>query len=128
MSKNILIVDDVAFNRIHLAKQLRFYKGKALMDVLEAATAKEALDTIKETSPNVVITDINLPDATGFELFKRSKNITHNLPFLFVTAFPVKNFAEDLAKLGVSNNYIFTKPLAIETIRNVVYYFLGIEV
>ena len=128
MSKNILIVDDVAFNRIYLAKQLRFYKGQALMDVLEASTAKEAINIIKDTSLNVVISDINLPDTTGFELFKRSKSITHNLPFLFITAFPVKNFAEDLNNLGVTANYIFTKPVDIKTIRNVVYHFLEIVV
>jgi CheY-like chemotaxis protein len=71
----VLIVDDIAENRQYLVGALR----KTKIQVFEAKSGKEAIDLVKSESPDLIITDIIMPEMDGFELCKiiktRYKNI-----------------------------------------------------
>lgn len=59
---NILIVEDEAIVKLHLAKALRIFYS----NVFEANNGHEAREVIKVNKIDVVITDINMPKIDGF--------------------------------------------------------------
>jgi DNA-binding NarL/FixJ family response regulator len=64
----ILIVDDHAVVRSGLR---RLAQSLPDFQVTEAANAAEAMASFKEEAPDLVLLDINLPDASGLELLRR---------------------------------------------------------
>lgn len=79
----ILVIDDdkdqVAILKYHLTQQ-----G---FDVATAFTGKSGLDLLKKEMPNLVLLDIELPDATGFELCEKicDDPETLQIPVIFVS-------------------------------------------
>ncbi len=49
------------------------------------ATGEEALARVRESAPALVILDVGLPDASGFEIFKRLRE-SSDVPVVFLTA------------------------------------------
>jgi signal transduction histidine kinase len=72
----ILVVDDTDASRFAKVAIVR----RAGFRVVEAATAAEALEVARRDKPDLVLLDINLPDASGFEVCRRLKEDTSNLP------------------------------------------------
>ena len=66
----ILNVDDYGPARYSRTRVLR----NAGYDVVEAATGAEALELLKSRQPQLVILDVNLPDANGFDVCRRIKS------------------------------------------------------
>ena len=56
------------------------------MTPVVAHDAKTALDRIRLTSPDLLVTDFRLPDLDGFELLQRAKRLDNNLPVVIMTA------------------------------------------
>lgn len=77
----ILVCEDDALIRLDIAEMLR----EAGYEVLEAATASEALDRLKAEPVDMLITDVGLPDWTGEELAKEARDINAALPVIFAT-------------------------------------------
>jgi PAS domain S-box-containing protein len=67
----ILVVDDEADTRDLLGVAL----GACGAKVLTAATAREALDIAARSKPDVLISDIGMPDEDGFELIRRVREL-----------------------------------------------------
>jgi DNA-binding NarL/FixJ family response regulator len=65
---NILLVDDHALVRAGLKRLLATLPGT---QVLEAANGRDALTAIRQTRPDLVILDLNLPGLGGLELLRR---------------------------------------------------------
>jgi PAS domain S-box-containing protein len=80
----------------------RYATGRVLLaadfDVVSVATGAEALRTLEETRPDLVLLDVNLPDINGIEVCRRIKSnpATSDLPVLQLTASSLS--ARDLAK------------------------------
>ena len=85
MRDTVLVVDDVAINRILLKNILG-----ATYNVIEACDGVEALDIFRNSSemPAVVLLDIAMPNMDGHELLKFMKTnpSTKNIPTVFITA------------------------------------------
>jgi two-component system cell cycle response regulator len=80
----ILIVDDEPMN-------LKLLRGKLKQDyenVLMAANGYEALRIAAETSPDIILLDIMMPEIDGFEVTRRLKanSKTKEIPIILVTA------------------------------------------
>lgn len=74
----IVVVDDSDFSRALIIKMLK----EANFDVVgEAAGAQAALQVIKDKRPNVVITDIVMPEVSGIEL---TESINQNFDDIYV--------------------------------------------
>lgn len=81
MNKILIVEDDEA-----IRTGLKYYLEQESFDVLIAQTGKEALQKINNNLDiAIILLDINLPDANGFDLFKNIKEIK-NFPLIFLTA------------------------------------------
>lgn len=80
--KKILIIEDDDV----IGTGLKYYLDAEDFDVYLAKTAKESLSIISNINDlNIILLDINLPDISGFDLFKKIKEIK-NIPIIFLTA------------------------------------------
>jgi DNA-binding NarL/FixJ family response regulator len=79
----VLIVDDHPVFRDGLAGLLATLPGVEVTGT--AGTAEQALAAIKQTAPDVVLMDINLPDASGVEATRRAAQIAPGTAVLVVT-------------------------------------------
>jgi diguanylate cyclase (GGDEF)-like protein len=92
----ILTVDD---DRVLLAV---LYIGlrNAGYDVIQATSAQQALDAIKDRTPDLAILDISLPGGmSGIELGKRLRDTT-TIPFMFLSSHQGVDVVRDAARNG----------------------------
>jgi len=64
-------------------------------EVTAVGTAAAALEAVKHRRPDVLVSDIGLPDGDGFALLKRVRESNHDLPAVAVTAYASR---QDVAK------------------------------
>jgi two-component system chemotaxis response regulator CheY len=84
MAKKILVVEDSPMTRSLIVSALEEVGDYS---IIEAANGFEALRKLPEVSPDLVITDINMPDINGLEVVrfvKQSENFKH-IPVIIVT-------------------------------------------
>lgn len=67
--QNILIVEHDELN-LKLFQDLTTYMG---LTPLVARTGKQALEVLKQTTPDLTLVDMQLPDMSGFKLIERLK-------------------------------------------------------
>lgn len=94
--KNILVVEDDAYMLKSVVEILR-RKGY----VSQASTnGPDALDLFKNTSFDLVISDIKMPKMSGIELLEKIKQVDSSVPFVIITAFGDVPLAVDAMKKG----------------------------
>src|SRR5262245_50484014 len=102
----VLIVEDNSMNRKLMRDilEIRF-------DVLEAASAEEALQLLSEQHPSRIVMDLQLPGMDGLALTRRLKRdgTTREIPIVAVSAHAMKQNIDEALACGCSA-YI-TKPL-----------------
>jgi two-component system chemotaxis response regulator CheY len=80
----ILIVDDSKAMRMIVRRTLR-QAGFGDHSVIEANNGKEALDNIRQSPPDLVLSDWNMPEMTGIELLDTLRAEGQSVKFGFVT-------------------------------------------
>ena len=113
----VLIVDDSAVDRLLAGGCLR----EADLDVTYAANGREALDQIGESRPDLVVTDMMMPEVDGLELVQELKTSEPTLPVILMTAHGSEETAVTALQAGAAS-YVPKKNLARdleETVRNV---------
>ncbi len=109
MKQKILIVDDVdTIARVYA----RFLEKKGY-NVEIAFNGKEALSTWEEFQPDLVITDIRMPNMSGFELANKLRKLSPDLKIILMTGYA--NEAEVLAQQEDHGFPFFTKPADLQT-------------
>jgi CheY-like chemotaxis protein len=103
----ILIVDDNPTN----TKLLAFILSSRGYDVRTAASADEALSTIAEKKPRLILMDIQLPGMDGLTLTRRLKAdpATSDISIVAATAYAMKGDEERAIAAGC-DGYL-TKPI-----------------
>jgi hypothetical protein len=107
----ILVVDDDENSRIFLERALRS-QGH---DVQSASNGKSALEHAQASPPEMIISDILMPEMNGFELCHRVKTDPRlqTIPFIFYTATFVGQQDEQLA-LSLGASRFLVKPMEPE--------------
>ena len=77
---HIIIVEDDEVIRQELSILLK----NALYQVTEMSQFTHAADTIKKISPDLILLDINLPDASGMDICKKIRR-NSEIPIIFIT-------------------------------------------
>ena len=108
----ILIVED---NEIHL-KLMHFILQVGGHEVLDASSAEQATQILQENTPQVIVTDLELPNMDGMTLTRRLKQTpkTANIPVIAVTAYP-EHFSRRAAQEAGCAAY-FVKPINTRTL------------
>lgn len=116
----VLYIEDNLDN-LTLVKRVLEIEG---YEVLEAKTGQEGLTKALEDKPDIVITDINLPDIDGYEVtdtLKKNKETAH-IPVVAITANVMKKDREHVIKAGC-DGYI-SKPIDVDDLPGQVEHFL----
>ncbi len=77
----ILIVEDEETIRVGL----KYYLEAENFEVIETATATDAILKVQEESVDLILLDINLPDMDGYQVFDQIKKVK-DIPIIFLTA------------------------------------------
>ena len=84
-------------------------------NVLEATDGQKGLEVILSEKPDIVVSDINMPNLTGLELVKALRT-NHpefaEIPFLFLSAYSDREQIIEGLKVG-ADDYL-TKPVDLE--------------
>jgi len=101
-SKTVLVVDDAAEIRDLLADLILRPSG---YHVLTAASGSAGLEVARAQAPDVVISDIKMPDLTGIELTQILKRERPNLPVILITAEGSEAVARQAFRAGAADYY-----------------------
>lgn len=81
-SASILVVDDEEALTDLVASALRF----AGYEVRTADNGFDALRSVKDHAPDLVVLDVNMPELDGFEVCRRLRRDGNTVPVIFLTA------------------------------------------
>jgi CheY-like chemotaxis protein len=114
--KRILIVDDEP----HVVEGLRFLLRGSDRVIETARNGREALERIQQHKPDLLVTDVMMPEMSGLELVGRLRDdrATKDLPIIIVTA---KGQAQDAAVAQeVWGTMVIAKPFDPRKVREIV--------
>lgn len=77
----VLVIDD----DINICELIRLYLEKEDYEVITVYNGKKGLDAFSESTPNMVILDIMLPGADGWQVCREIRKIS-NIPIIMLTA------------------------------------------
>ena len=106
----ILVVDDEAAARGGLEKLLKQEGYRVAL----AENGRVALDLAPDFSPDVVVTDLKMPEMNGVELLTALSNQDPDLPVIVVTAFGDVSSAVEAMRAGAEN--FLTKPIDFDAL------------
>lgn len=107
----IMVIDD---NKVNL-RLLRKILGDADFEVLTLTSAEDAIETLKQIRPLLVLIDLFLPDMDGLTLTRQLKSDPdkRSIPVVAITATYLTG-GERMAKEAGCDGFI-TKPIDIHT-------------
>ncbi len=116
MESDILVVDDSAAIRKILQRVLR-QTGMAIRAIHEAGDGQEALELMKSTSIDLVLTDINMPKMDGIQLLAAIKVAPawRNIPVVMITTEGGETKVSEAVRLGAAG-YV-RKPFTADQIK-----------
>jgi diguanylate cyclase (GGDEF)-like protein len=107
MQKGVVLVVE---NSPATAKLLEIKLKEEGYNVIMSANAMDAMDKLYDFSPDLILSDIMMPEMDGFELLQkiRSETMRGDIPFIFISA---KNSTEDkLRGFELGGDDYMTKP------------------
>jgi len=108
-----LVVDDSPVDR-RLAGRILERNGE--MTSLYANNGVDALAAVAENAPDVLVTDLQMPDMNGLELVKEIRNHYPSTPVVLMTAYGSEEVAVEALQAGAAG-YVPKKNLARDLVR-----------
>ena len=97
----VLIVDDEA-NICSLIRNLVDWEGLNLEYAAERYNGQDALEYIRESKPDIVITDVRMPEMDGLELLKKASSLYRDaISFIIISGYKQFDYAYEAIKHGV---------------------------
>ena len=122
--KRIVYIEDNTANAVLVSKVLRDVDG---LEVVCADSGEEGLRIVRETSPDLVLLDINLPGMGGYEVLKalRGDPRVSSTPVVAMTASASRDDLAAGLKAGF-DDYL-TKPFDLRHFLRLVDTYLGLK-
>ncbi len=111
---HLLVIDDEAGIR----EMLTILFQKAGYRVTAAAGCVEGLAALAASPPDLVMTDLKMPDGSGLDILKKTRESNPDLPVVMITAYSSTKTAVEALKAG-AYDYI-AKPFDVEELKHVV--------
>ena len=108
----ILLVED----ELSLATLLENSIGEYFLEFYTASNGYDGIIKYKQCQPDIVITDIMMPDLTGLDMVKELKKTDPNLLVIILSAFSDKDKLLDAIDVGVMKYFI--KPFDPDELLN----------
>jgi len=105
---NVLLIEDNKINQLVTQKSLM--KMNCNVEIVE--NGSDALAILKNTTFDLILTDINLPDISGFELTKKIKELNIPTPVFAVTAYSYEEIKLQAIESGIDE--VFVKPFKVQ--------------
>jgi DNA-binding NarL/FixJ family response regulator len=113
----ILIVED---HPIVISGLLKLFEESSEISVIGTAqSGKACMDFLRLIQPDVILLDINLPDANGVDLCKSISTSYPNIKVLALTTFMQRDYVNKMMKSGASG-YVLKNSPGEEIIEGVV--------
>ncbi len=100
MSKAVLIIDDSTTMRKIVNRSLR-QAGLEFDTVLEAGDGQEAIDLLANEKPDIILSDINMPNMDGLE-FLKTKAADASIKDIPVVMVTTEGGSEDMVEQSMS--------------------------
>ena len=111
---NILIVDDEQSYR----QLLTLVFESDGHSIRTAANGREAVELVREEAPDVIVSDVRMPDMDGIEMLRAVRETYADLGVVFMTAHASVESAREAFKLGADD--FVTKPFDVEELKLIV--------
>ena len=123
MSKKVLIVEDNELN-MKLFRDLLEAHG---METMQTSDGHSVLGMVRESRPDLIIMDIQLPEISGLEITQmlKSDEDLKSIPVIAVTAFAMKGDEQKIRE-GGCEDYI-SKPISVSGFIETVQKHLGTD-
>ena len=99
MKKRILITDDHTIVRRGVVSLLKEYYP--FPEFIEADSLQSSIQVLNSSKIDLVILDLNLPDANAENLVKKIRTMFFKLPIIVFSMFPKDVMKAPMAKLGI---------------------------
>ena len=114
MNALLLVVEDEPVLRISLVRGLTKLQG---VTAVGAGTIAEALEIIENEPPQLIVSDIDLPDGSGLELISVLDQRSLKIPIIYASAYVAKYRVQIPSR---SNITVLEKPIPLAEIRKMV--------
>ena len=121
MAKILLIDDDPTIQKVFS----QFLTGLGY-EITQANNGKEGMAVLDKTRPDLVITDIMMPEMDGLEILMKLRERHDSVPVIAISggmrALPV-NFLQQAKLFGA--RHVFEKPVPLDVLRNAITELVG---
>lgn len=115
MINSILVVDDSKMSRKLVIRAL---PAEWDATIHQATNGLEALDIIKEKSPDIIFLDLTMPELDGFGVLAALQEQDNQVPIIVISADIQTQAYERAISLGACA--FIQKPMSLEDVRKVV--------
>ncbi|CCN90041.1 Luminescence regulatory protein luxO [Vibrio nigripulchritudo SFn27] len=110
--KYLLMVEDTA----SVAALYRSYLSPLGLDITIVGTGKDAVESLEERTPDLILLDLRLPDMTGMDVLSSVKSNYPDVPVIFMTAHGSIDTAVEAMRKGAQDFLI--KPCEAGKLRS----------
>ena len=114
----VVVVDDDRVSLMAISAIVRAWGAS----IRAASTARDALRLIKEDKPDLVVSDLYMPEMDGFDLMRRVRELPPSnggaTPAIAVTAHPSFDSRRDAERAGYGA--VFSKPFPREELKDTI--------
>ncbi|MEA3371008.1 MAG: response regulator [Campylobacterota bacterium] len=108
----VLYVEDDNEVRENISQSLSYF----VKDVLSAGDGDEAYSLYEKYSPDIIITDIDMPGMNGLELAARVREDDSFIPIVVMTAYTTEEFLLDAVSLHLERYIV--KPISLSKLKD----------
>ncbi|WP_116394589.1 response regulator [Paenibacillus sp. ATY16] len=105
----VMIVEDEPLIRAGL-KHYFPWEQLGVGGIVEAENGKAGVDVALREKPDLIVTDIRMPEMNGLEMIEQLKPLLPNASFIILTGYNEFKYAQEAIRLGVVQEYLL-KPL-----------------
>jgi CheY-like chemotaxis protein len=108
----VLYVEDDDITREMASRMI----SKYFKDIVIAADGREGLEKFSAEAPDIVITDLSMPEMSGFEMISHIRKLNDQVPIIVTTAY--RNETECLENVNAVVFKPVNKKLLLQAISN----------